>query len=350
VTRGGPWPHVGLAAVAVAAAAVLADPAPRVQEVFHLADRDIDESSGLVLHDGLVLTVNDSGGDPVVYAVDPSTGETVGRTTYSADEVEDVEALAVGPDGTVWVADIGDNGGDRDSVALYAVPGVGRGDRTVEAPRYELTYPQGPRDAETLLADPRNGRLYVVSKGLFGGHVFAVPQRLHEGSTNVLRPVAAVDGLLTDGTFTADGAHALLRGYGRLYLADTSTWRYLADMPLPDQRQGEGIALAGDPQHVLLSSEGARTAILSVPLAGQLVDALRGTDPAGDDPAGDDPAGDDPAGTHGASAGDQDPAVAADEGGLAALQMVGLASVGAFALVAVGLAVRGARRRSRSTP
>jgi hypothetical protein len=315
-----------------------------VEEVFSFADRDIDESSGLALHDGLVLTVNDSGGDPVVYAVDPATGETVGRTTYSSGEVEDVEALAVGPDGTVWVADIGDNGADRDSVALYAVPAVGRGDHTVEARRYELTYPEGPRDAETLLANPRTGRLYVVSKGLFGGGVFAVPRRLHEGSVSPLRPVAAVDGLLTDGTFTADGAHALLRGYGRLYLADTGTdtgtWDYVADMPLPDQRQGEGLALAHDPGHVLVSSEGARTAVLSVPLADQLVDALRADAPAGTDPAG----------TDGASAGDLDPPGAVDERGLPTLQVVGVATAAALALVGIALAVRGARRRSRSTP
>jgi hypothetical protein len=329
VTRGGPWPHVGLAAVAIAAAAVVADPAPRVQEAFSFADRDIDESSGLALENGLVLTVNDSGGDPVVYAVDPATGETVGRTTFTSGEVEDVEALAVGPDGTVWVADIGDNGAERDAVAVYAVPPVGRGDRTVDAPRYELTYPGGARDAETLLADPRDGRLYVVSKGLFGGTVFAAPKRLQEDATNRLRRVADVDGLLTDGTFTADGSHALLRGYGRLYVADTDTWRYPAEMPLPDQRQGEGLALDDEPGKVLVSSEGARTTVMVVPLTEPVRNALADARP------------------------DDKPErpLAVDDPGPPVREAVGLAVtgvVGTLALVAVGLWVRGARRRSRS--
>ena len=334
MTRGGPWPHVGLAAVAVAAAAVVADPAPRVEEAFRFADRDIAESSGLAVQDGLVLTVNDSGDGPVVFAVDPATGETVGRTTYTSDEVEDVEALAVAPDGTVWVADIGDNGADRVTIVLYALPPVGRGDRTVDAPRYDLAYRDGPRDAETLLVDPRDGRLYVVTKGLFGGGVFAAPRQLEEGTTHLLRPVGAVDGLLTDGVFAADGSRALLRGYGRLYVADTDSWRYLADMPLPDQRQGEAVTLTEDPEEVLVSSEGARTAVLVVPLAEQVVRALAEEDlekAAGDAPAS-----------------------ARDVGGAGfpALQLVGLAAggvLGLLALAAVGLAVRGARRRGRST-
>ena len=336
MTRGGPWPHVGLAAVTVAAAAVLADPAPRVEEAFTLADREITESSGLGQQDGLVLTVNDSGADPVVFAIDPASGETVGRTTYTSDEVEDVEALAVGPDGTVWVGDIGDNGSDRESIALYAVPPVGRGDRTVEAPRYDLVYPDGPRDAETLLAHPRTGRLFVVSKRIFGGAVFAVPDQLREDRPNVLRSVAAVNGLLTDGTFTADGSHALLRGYGRVWLAETERWRYLANMPLPDQRQGEGITVTEDPETFLISSEGAGTPVLSVPMAEDMAAAFRGEDSAEAPPATSE---EDPPGEA-----EPDP----EDEGVPALRVVGLAAGGLLALGVGALLLRGVRRRDRS--
>jgi len=329
--------------VAIAAAAVISDPAPRVEEVFSFADRDIAESSGLALQDGLVLTVNDSGAGPIVYAVDPDTGETVGRTTYTSEEVEDVEALAVGPDGTVWVGDIGDNGADRSSVAVYAVPPVGRGDRTVEAPRYELTYRDGPHNAETLLADPHDGRLYVVTKQLFGGDVFAAPRRLDEDGPNVLAPVASVSGLLTDGAFTADGRHALLRGYGQVWLADTDDWRDLADMPLPDQRQGEGIAVTDDPESFLVSSEGARTPVLAVPMDEEMVDALTGDASAVPEPT---PQQAGPAAAQDGSS--------ADEPGVFHLhgRAIKLAAV-LLLLVVAGLAagvrsLRGARRRSRS--
>src|SRR3954454_5926868 len=134
--------------------------------LFTIADAGGFESSGLVDRGRTVLTTNDSGGDAVIYELDTRTGREVGPTTY-ADSVEDVEALAPGPDGTVWAADIGDNLRRRDDVAVYRVtPGHGGSRR---APRFTLTYPDGAHDAETLLVQPRTGRLLVVSKSVFGG-------------------------------------------------------------------------------------------------------------------------------------------------------------------------------------
>ena len=146
--------------------------------LFRFADPSITESSGLVDAGSVVYTMNDSGAGPLLYAVDPRSGETTRTTTYSSSEVVDVEALAPAPDGDVWVADIGDNAAGRASVGLYRVrPGGG------DAPRVELTYPDGPRDAETLLVHPVSGRAFVVSKSVFGGVVYAVPSLAPGGRT-----------------------------------------------------------------------------------------------------------------------------------------------------------------------
>src|SRR3954453_17123276 len=88
--------------------------------LFTIADDDIFESSGLVDLGRTVYTVNDSGDDAVVYGLDPRSGGTVSRTTY-ADSVDDVEALAPGRGGAIWVGDIGDNRGRRDDVSVYRV-------------------------------------------------------------------------------------------------------------------------------------------------------------------------------------------------------------------------------------
>ena len=69
-----------------------ADAAPGSRQELTFADPAIDESSGLVVRGADVLTVNDSGDGAVVYVVDAATGATVGRTTYTTDEVVDVEA------------------------------------------------------------------------------------------------------------------------------------------------------------------------------------------------------------------------------------------------------------------
>src|SRR5688572_19967434 len=186
-----------VATLAIGGALVLTQsqaPRPEAGPVFSFQDSAIDESSGLVDTGSTVLTVNDSGDDPVVYVVDRSSGETVGRTTYTDDEVIDVEAMAPGPDGMLWVGDIGDNPWSRSSVAVYELPMPTPGDATVTAQRYDLVYEGGPRDAEALLVHPQTGRLLVVSKGLFGGQLFEAPPLLSAEKPNVLRPVADVSG------------------------------------------------------------------------------------------------------------------------------------------------------------
>jgi len=287
----GPSPlriHAVVAAVALTGALLLADGKPEPgEELFSFADPAIDESSGLVLAGGTVLTVNDSGSGPVVHVVDASDGETVGRTTYTSDEVVDVEALAAGPDGSVWVGDIGDNGGRRASVVVYRLPAPEPGDRTVTAERFELRYADGPKDAETLLVHPRTGRLLVVSKGLFGGRVYAAPQQLPADGTGVLRPVGEVNGTVTDGAFLPDGRHVVVRTYSSAAVLDARSWESVGRFGLPDQRQGEGLAVADSGRKLLLSSEGRRSPVVAVPVPGGV---LRAMAPATASPSPDDEA------------------------------------------------------------
>lgn len=247
---------VGLLSPGAAVAPIPGDP------VFSFTDPQIAESSGLVAGDGVVVTVNDSGDSNRIFTVDTSTGDTVGITRWQG-EARDHEALAPAGDGEVWVGDIGDNAASRDHVSVARVP-YGRGDKTVTAPTYELVYPDGPHDAETLLSDPATGRLYVVAKE-FIGRLYAAPAKLDPDRPNRLEPVGEVLGIATDGAFFPDGKHVVLRNYGQ---AVVYTWPGLdrvARFDLPAQRQGEGIAVAADGQ-VLLSSEGEGAEVLSVAL------------------------------------------------------------------------------------
>jgi hypothetical protein len=239
--------------------------------VFSFQDSTIEESSGLVDTGSTVLTVNDSGDGAVVYVVDRASGQTVGRTTYTDDEVTDVEALAPGPGGTLWVGDIGDNPWQRSSVAVYRMPMPTTGDATVTAQRFDLVYEGGPRDAEALLVHPKTGRLHVVSKGLFGGQVFQAPARLSADKANVLRPVADVGGLVTDGTFFPDGRFVALRSYSKLTVLAANDWRNVQSMQLPDQNHGEGLAMTASGRSVLISTEGQGSEVLNVLLTQEIL-------------------------------------------------------------------------------
>lgn len=320
------------------------------RSVFRFADERIDESSGLVAGEELMFTANDSGDDPVVYAVSPRTGETVGELTYSSEEVTDVEALAPGA-AALWVGDIGDNGRRRLFVEVFRVEVPGDVGAGASAPRdaftapFRLAYPDGPHDAETLLVHPRTGRLYVVTKGLFGGTVYAAPRTLDPSAVNPLVEVGEVSGLLTDGAFFPDGRHVILRGYGDATVYTFPGLEEVAGFPLPDQEQGEAVAV-DQYWHVFISTEGSNTEVLEVLLPRGLRAALAAAPASGvgestptaspaPTPAAAAPAGtaDDPARPHGWRGAD----------GIVA--WIGAAVlVGAFVL---RLYLRASRRRSR---
>lgn len=257
-----------LALVPVAAqAASPGDPAV----LFSFQDPEIAEASALVpLPHGLYATTNDSGDSGRVFVVDGS-GATVG-VTYWASNPTDVEALALAPDGRMWVGDIGDNAELRGSIQVARVP-VGRGNRTVRPTTYDLVYPDGSHNAETLLCDPRTGRLYVATKEWAGGTLYAAPRTLSRTHENKLVGVGHVMPLATDGTI-AGGRVLVVRGY---YRAEAYAWPSLdtiGPVELPKQEQGEGIGVVGDT--AVLSSEGLHSRVVRTPLPADVVSALHG--------------------------------------------------------------------------
>jgi hypothetical protein len=252
----------GLLAVPFLLGAAVA-PADRAQVVFSFQDGDIVESSGLVVADGLVVTTNDSGDTGRVFTVDPATGETVGVTGWG-DEPTDVEALAPRGDHEVWAGDIGDNTESRDSIEVSPVP-VGPGDEDVDAPVYDLVYPDGPHNAETLMSDPTTGRLYVATKEPLGGTLFAAPARLDPQGPNELEPLGDVLPIATDGAFLPDGRHVVIRNYAAAAVYAFPSLERVSDLQLPSQPQGEGLAVDADGT-LLLSSEGLHSTVLRVSL------------------------------------------------------------------------------------
>ena len=236
------------------------------EEVCRFQDPQIVESSGLVARDGLLATVNDSGDSGRVFVLDARTCRTVGVTSWS-DDVEDVEALApIGDE--VLVGDIGDNLAARDSVRLLRVP-AGPRDRAVTPTTYEIGYPDGPRDAEALLVDPVAHRVLIASKGLMSGVLYRAPEQLSGSEPNRMQAVADVPGLVTDGAFLPDGRHLVLRTYSRAIFYSYPGLEVVGEVDLPDQQQGEAIAV-DERGRIHLSSEGQQAPVLLLDLPPRL--------------------------------------------------------------------------------
>jgi hypothetical protein len=265
----------GLAVVAPFALGVVATPsAPSGHEVFRFDDPAIVEASALVVEDGLYVTSNDSGDTGRVFAVD-GTGHTVGLTNWAEPQGDptDTEALAPGGHGFVWVGDIGDNLAHRASVEITRIP-IGRGERSVHPTTYRLSYPDGATDAETLLRNPHTGGLYVASKNVFGGVLYAVPRHLDPQGDNRLHAVGRVLPVATDGSFFPDGRHLVVRNYSTAVVYAWPSLQPVGSFALPHQGQGEGIAVAADGT-VYVSSEGAHSSVLRVALPAAIRHAVQ---------------------------------------------------------------------------
>ena len=269
---------VGVAGVGFAAPARAQARGPN-HVVFRFRDARIDESSGMaasIRHPGIVYTHNDSGHSARVFAVGRD-GKTKAVLRLAGVTARDWEAITVGRDahGRSWVyaADIGDNlGGAWSHVAVYrfAEPAHLR-DGTVHATKFRLRYADGPRNAEAAMIDPRNGRLYVVSKEWHGG-VYAAPDHLRAGRMNKLRRVGPAPAMATDAAWAPDGSSFVIRTYFSAEYYDRIGHEVTTTF-LPSQKQGESITYTRDGRSVLIGSEGRHSPVWRVPVP----DALRPT-------------------------------------------------------------------------
>lgn len=260
-----------LAAAAALAALVAASPGAWSHDRT-LSDPRITESSDLVvsaLHPGLVWTTNDSGDTARVFGVDRS-GRTVALLHLRGAVNRDWEALAAGRGAggvpLLWVGDVGDNLSQWRSVRVYRVVEPTRlGDQDVAWTAYDLRYPDGPHDAETLLVDPRTQRMYIVTKQLRNAAVYEAPRRLRPDRVNLLRRVAPAPPIVTDGAFSPDGRTVALRGYFSAWTAPSIRGPW-ATMAIPLQPQGESLSWTPDGSALLLGSEGGRSQVWRVPV------------------------------------------------------------------------------------
>jgi hypothetical protein len=266
----GAKPDTGQPATATSATTTPARPASgkpvlcgslRESTVGRVGDNKLKELSGIVRSRatrGLLFSHEDSGGGPVVYEM-REDGSVVAEVKVAGAEAVDWEDIAAAPsqDGTptLYVGDIGDNDASRASIDVYRVAEPAPGaTETAPSARIQLRYPDGPHDAEALLADPIRHELVIVTKEAVSGHAYSVPSDTPPGSQTALRRGPAIDlSLVTAGDVSADGRIVALRNYDEL-----AVWKRRGREPLTttlsrppcisrtslrDERQGEGLAL-----------------------------------------------------------------------------------------------------------
>jgi hypothetical protein len=224
----------------------------------------------------VLWTHNDSGNDPIVYAINLA-GDSLAAFRVAGANLRDWEDIATAPcpgdrkEWCLYIGDIGDNSERRRDVTVYVVAepdprASGASGATAAARRVTLRYPDGPHDAEGLAIDP-DGNGMIVTKGRRGPilryridrtHFLRDSVTLEPPDTLDVVPQFAIGRVVTGAAISPGGTRAALRTYTEVYL-----YRYgPRGVLIPDgapcwlgaaDPQGEGIGFLDDDTLILTS-------------------------------------------------------------------------------------------------
>jgi hypothetical protein len=255
-----------------------------------VANLSVQEASGVVngrRNTDVLWVHSDSGAQPQVFALTRAGGALANYTLEGATAV-DWEDIAIGPgpragEPYLYIADIGDNGTSRATVAVYrALEPVAPTTPSLLPPsltiagveKFVLRYPDGAHNAETMLVDPLSGDLFIVEKASSGdSQVFRAAAPLSASGTITLESagrlrfgVGALAGspTTTGGDISPSGRFIAVRTYDRAFLwrraPGESVARALAGAPCPiplaNEGQGEALGFASDERGYFTLSEG----------------------------------------------------------------------------------------------
>jgi hypothetical protein len=247
--------------------------APAGTQVCKTADSRLTELSGIVATANGYAVVNDSQPDQSKEKIFFLDGNCKLTSQVSYPRVaRDPEDLAIAKDGTIWVADIGDNsqlsggsGSRRTTIALWKLAPGGK-----EPVIHRLAYPDGTaRDAEALLLSPDGtpvivtrepiGEVYVPSGPLQPNTTDGVKLKkvgaFTPQKTNTPNPFQSIgNSIISGGAVSPDGTKAVVRTFSDAYEFDVAngdvakavTSGKFRITPLPNEPQGEGITYTAD--------------------------------------------------------------------------------------------------------
>lgn len=269
-----------------------------------VSDPRLAEVSGLAVDGERLLMVNDGGSALEVYVLEVDDRSCrVTSVIGAATDPYDVEDLARAVDGTLWLADTGDNDRDRDTVALHALREDG------QSVLFRFSYPDGPHDAEALMVDA-SGRPFVLTKEPLGRAGIYTPAAAPSPSATTalervgelrLSPTGTPGGpfgevgqvLITGAALSPDGTLAVVRTYTDAYVyavSDGDVLTALGGEPvrvaLPPSPQGEAVAFGANGRDLVVTSEGTPFDVTVIPAVAPATGAsATGSSPA-DDPSG----------------------------------------------------------------
>ena len=234
-------------------------------------NRAIDEASGLVFsrqHPGILYTHNDSGGEPIIYLLD-KIGRHVGEIKLIGVNNRDWEDIAIGPGpdpekNYIYVGEIGDNAGRYKHIKIFRIPEPNLLEKEMHAKPdvLVLLYPDGARDAETLMVDPITQDIFILSKRDSVNILYRAPQSaFSQGEFTLQRVMELPFSMSVAGDISADGSQIIIKNYFTVFYWERKSGETVPDalkrqgkiLPYKPEPQGEAIAFgpAGESYYTL---------------------------------------------------------------------------------------------------
>lgn len=215
----------------------------------------MDEASGMVAsaaHPGHYWTHNDSGNPAELFLID-STG--LAKAVFNLPDItnRDYEDIARRGD-TLFLADIGDNRAVHSEIRVYTFlePQNAVSGNLTPNGIYRMRYPDGPRDAETLIVDPITGDWFIITKREQNVRLYRYPSPQSRSETVTLERIQGELPYtrIVAGDISTDGSEVLLKTYKGVYYyqregnepLSVTLMRPAKRQPYVEEPQGEAIA------------------------------------------------------------------------------------------------------------
>ena len=235
----------------------------------------IDEASGLVRsieHPGTLWTHNDSGDNARIFLINDQAEYLLTCTLNNATN-RDWEDIAIAKDpatgiSRIYIGDIGDNRAKYDYVEIYILDepqNIQSGNISIDKfDKIVLKYPDGPRDAESLMVHPLTGDIYIISKRENNVGVYLTKYPYNFSDTIIMEKILTLPFTqVVAGDISADGKEILLKTYQKIYYFKIISNESITDalsrnaqvLPYIVEPQGEAICWSADAKSYYTLSE-----------------------------------------------------------------------------------------------
>jgi hypothetical protein len=169
---------------------------------------------------------NDSGDKPVLYCINQKAEllQTLYCNGITHRDWEDIATIRFPSSGKskIIIADIGDNAAAYSYNTLYILDEPDNvTDKTAEVSQIQkitYRYADGQRDAETLLADPLTGDLFILSKREMAIGVYRIPYPYNTNDTLLLEKMLTLPFTqVVAGDIAASGKDIAIKTYSTVY-------------------------------------------------------------------------------------------------------------------------------------